>query len=202
MFPPPMTTHIWTPRSWISFTCLQVRSRASASMGSPVFSPRRSSPESLRMMRLYFTLGSTGRGSCMGTNETVGQKGRQLPSAKGLDYAVDGVIVGRARSSVHFFAWWCNGSTGDFDSPSPGSNPGRAASFRGRPGPGVIRPTPGTCAGGLFVRRVRAGLQQALRVPWAGAHDAQLCGPARVRISHENRVELVALERKRLALVP
>src|SRR5580692_8580953 len=103
MFPPPMTTQIWTPSSWISFTCLQVRSRASASIGSPVFSPRRSSPESLRMMRLYFTLGSTGRGACMGSNETVGQIGRQLPSVNGLDYA--------------------------FDAPSPGSNPGRAASF-------------------------------------------------------------------------
>ena len=31
-----------------------------------------------------------------------------------------------------FGAWWCNGSTGDFDSPSPGSNPGRAANFPGR----------------------------------------------------------------------
>ena len=28
-------------------------------------------------------------------------------------------------------AWWCKGSTGDFDSPSPGSNPGRAATFEG-----------------------------------------------------------------------
>ena len=30
-------------------------------------------------------------------------------------------------------AWWCNGSTGDFDSPSPGSNPGRAAISTHRP---------------------------------------------------------------------
>src|ERR1700678_1428815 len=133
MFPPPITTQTWTPSSWISFTCLQVRSSASASMGSPVFSPRRSSPESLRMMRLYFTLGSTGRVACMDTNETVVQIGRQLPSAKGLDYAVDGIIVGVARSSLQFFAWWCNGSTGDFDSPSPGSNPGRAASLGSPP---------------------------------------------------------------------
>src|ERR1700678_512066 len=102
MLPPPMTTHIWTPSSWISFTCLQVRSRASASMGSPVFSPRRSSPESLRMMRLYFTLGSTGRVACMDTNETVVQIGRQLPSAKGLDYALDRLGVGGAGSQCSF----------------------------------------------------------------------------------------------------
>jgi glucosamine--fructose-6-phosphate aminotransferase (isomerizing) len=31
------------------------------------------------------------------------------------------------RYPFHCFAWWCNGSTGDFDSPSHGSNPCRAA---------------------------------------------------------------------------
>ena len=34
-------------------------------------------------------------------------------------------------------ARWCSGSTGDFESPSPGSNPGRAANKRGtKPSPG------------------------------------------------------------------
>ena len=33
------------------------------------------------MMRLYFTLGSTDIEACMGTNETIGQIGRQTPSA-------------------------------------------------------------------------------------------------------------------------
>lgn len=89
------------------------------------------------MMRLYFTLGSTGRDACMGTNETIWQIRRQLPSAKGLDSALDRVKVGAARSSVPIFAWWCNGSTGDFDSPSPGSNPGRAAICRIDDGSGL-----------------------------------------------------------------
>src|SRR5476649_1863468 len=103
-------------------------------------------------------------------------------------------MIRLAGSSVHFFAWWCNGSTGDFDSPSPGSNPGRAASFGALPGPRVIRPRPGTCAGRLFVRRVRGRLEEALREPAAGARHAQRGGPALVRIAHEDLMELVALE--------
>lgn len=33
-------------------------------------------------------------------------------------------------SFADFTAWWCNGSTGDFDSPSHGSNPCRAATSK------------------------------------------------------------------------
>ena len=38
----------------------------------------------------------------MGADETIRQITRQLPSAKGLDYAVDGPILTRAGSSVRF----------------------------------------------------------------------------------------------------
>ncbi len=77
MFPPPITTQISTPSSWISFTWRQVRSRVAASIGSPDLPPCRISPESFRMMRLYFTRGSTGRDAVMSWNETMAQIKRQ-----------------------------------------------------------------------------------------------------------------------------
>lgn len=40
---------------------------------------------------------------------------------------LDRMRLRRSVSPPHFTAWWCNGSTGDFDSPSHGSNPCRAA---------------------------------------------------------------------------